>query len=124
MDTYEVKITLKNRESELVALMDKLGRATGKSNGSAFEVSDTKDFVDIASDLTEREYNTAEMLTVANELSLVRHALYKLERSAERYGICERCLRRIEVQRLLVKPWARYCKSCKENDEKNARTEK
>ncbi len=124
MDTYEIKITLKNRESELVALMDKLSRATGKSDGSPFEVSENKDFVDIASDLTEREYNTTEMLTVANELSLVRHALYKLEKSAERYGICERCLRRIEVQRLLVKPWARYCKSCKENDEKNARTEK
>lgn len=124
MGTKKIRINLKNRESELLALMDKLVQATGKTDKSDFEVNETKDFVDIASDLTEREYNTAEMLTVANELSLVRHALYKLDNSPEKYGICEKCLRHIEIQRLLVKPWARYCKSCKENEEKNDRAEK
>ena len=124
MGTHEIRVNLKNRESELVALMDKLIQATGKTDKPGSEVHENKDFVDIASDLTERESNTGEMLTVANELSIVRHALYKLDNSAGKYGICERCLRPIEIQRLLVKPWARYCKSCKENDEKNDRTEK
>jgi len=118
MDKSEFKKCLKLREQELLILKDKIKNESGNISQLG-----TNDSVGIASSLTEREYSAAEMIILCNELSMVRHAIYKIENAPDKFGKCEKCLRDIETERLKAKPWARYCRTCKENHEKYAKHE-
>jgi len=51
------------------------------------------------------------------ELEEIESALAKIKSSE--YGICEMCEEEIGVQRLKVKPHAKYCIDCREIAEKN-----
>jgi len=52
------------------------------------------------------------------ELKDIEYALFKIENKT--YGICEMCEDDIEINRLKVKPQARYCIVCREIVEKKA----
>lgn len=120
MDKEEWKLLLTKRQDELMLLIDKLNRESGKTE-DPLSVTYNKDFADIACNLTDREQVTAEIIQVAHELSLIKHALHKIVHFPEKCGLCEKCLRPISDKRLQAIPWARYCKSCKDSYEKNAR---
>lgn len=59
------------------------------------------------------EYET--LLTIEQSLELklkdISLALEKIKKG--NYGICEKCKREIEVERLKIIPEARFCKQCK-----------
>lgn len=116
MNRSEFKDCLEVRERDLLFLKNRIVDENG--NSAKFG---TNDSVGIASDLTEREYSTTEIINLSNELSMVRHAIYKLENTPDKFGKCEKCFHDIEMERLEAKPWARYCKACKEKYEKYAK---
>ncbi len=51
------------------------------------------------------------------ELKEIETALDKITEG--KYGICEMCEDEISIERLKVKPFAKYCISCREINEKN-----
>ncbi len=76
-------------------------------------VSDEADHASISSDrLTKHAINKQQ----ARELKEIEYAKNKIKEG--RYGICEMCEERISVQRLKVKPHAKYCIVCREIVEK------
>lgn len=57
------------------------------------------------------------------ELAEIRRALGKIKQN--KYGICEMCEEEINIERLKVKPFARFCIKCREIFEKeNKRIER
>jgi RNA polymerase-binding transcription factor DksA len=65
---------------------------------------------DIGSETFDREMDRSLLDMVDREQELVRRAL---ERKAQgKYGICSRCGRRIDPQRLAARPEAIYCVDC------------
>ena len=59
---------------------------------------------------------TALHLTAdANALFEIEEALNKIERGE--YGICERCGKPIEIERLKIIPYAKYCLKCQKDIE-------
>ena len=53
------------------------------------------------------------------ELNEIETALGKIIEG--KYGICEMCEDEISIERLKVKPYAKYCISCREINEKNSK---
>ena len=66
----------------------------------------------------QKEFITGLLQHDAEELAAVRDALRKILEGT--YGICERCGKPIEEERLEAIPTCRYCKTCKEELEKEA----
>ncbi|MGB9825014.1 MAG: TraR/DksA family transcriptional regulator [Candidatus Hydrothermia bacterium] len=62
---------------------------------------------DIRNKICEREYQT---------LKEIDEALSRL--STGKYGICEKCGKEIEIERLELIPWTRYCSSCSKEFDK------
>jgi len=60
------------------------------------------------------EYST--LLSIEHNLEIklknVNLALKKIEKG--KYGICEKCQKSIDVERLKISPETRFCKKCKE----------
>lgn len=75
--------------------------------------SDEADHATLSSDrLTKHAINKQQ----AQELKEIEYAKNKIKEG--RYGICEMCEEKISVQRLKVKPHAKYCIVCREIVEK------
>ncbi len=79
------------------------------------EASDEADFATINSDASIEELLTTKQ---EKELKEIEYALNKIEEGT--YGICEMCEEEISIERLKVKPQARYCIVCREIVEKSA----
>jgi DnaK suppressor protein len=75
------------------------------------EINDDGDYASISSD-----GNTYSIIGSykMEELRDIENAINKLKTAPELYGICERCGADIGRERLLVKPHALYCLSCRE----------
>jgi DnaK suppressor protein len=71
-------------------------------------------------DLAVKNYSKNVMLSVSEneskQLVLITAALERLE--DEEYGFCQNCEEEINPKRLNAVPWARYCLSCQELDER------
>ena len=67
----------------------------------------------------EREKNSALIAVLEKKLSDVEAALRSIDKGA--YGVCERCGKPIEVERLEVKPDATLCLTCQQEVERLAR---
>ena len=52
----------------------------------------------------------AQIATLSKELTLVRGALKKMIKG--KYGICESCGKPIQIERLQLLPYAKYCIEC------------
>jgi RNA polymerase-binding protein DksA len=70
-------------------------------------------------EIFEREKNAALIAVLERKLSNIDTALRSIEKG--QYGICERCGRQIEVERLEVKPDATLCLSCQQEVERLTR---
>ena len=79
------------------------------------EASDEADIATISIDTELEETLTKKQL---QELQEIDYALGKIDDRT--YGICEMCEEEIGVERLKVKPQARYCIVCREIVEKSA----
>jgi DnaK suppressor protein len=84
-----------------------------ESAGEA-EAIDEGDLASIGAD-TQTEVLIAEQQLC--ELREIEHALAKVKLGA--FGICEMCGEKIGIERLRVKPHAKYCIVCREAYEKN-----
>ncbi len=67
-------------------------------------------------DLIEREKNVALLASLDKKLEGVRAALRSIEKG--KYGICERCGKEIDPERLEIRPDATLCVSCQVEVEK------
>ncbi len=78
------------------------------------ELNDEGDYASVSNNnLVESAIGTQQGL----ELTEIEVALAKIKHG--QYGICEMCEETIGVQRLKVKPHAKYCIDCREIAEKN-----
>jgi len=79
------------------------------------EASDEADHATISSDTAIEEAISRKQ---AKELEEIDYVLKKIEDKT--YGICEMCEEEIGIERLKVKPQARYCIVCREIVEKTS----
>jgi len=79
------------------------------------EASDEADFASISSDSAIEAVISKKQ---QKELEEIEYAINKIEDGT--YGICEMCEDEIGVERLKVKPQAKYCIVCREIVEKSA----
>ncbi|NPA81244.1 MAG: RNA polymerase-binding protein DksA [Epsilonproteobacteria bacterium] len=82
---------------------------------------DLNDEADYAAISTDRLIESAITNKQAKELKEIEEALQKMEKGT--YGICEMCEEPISLERLQVKPQAKYCIVCREIIEKNRKKE-
>ncbi|CAE09318.1 RNA polymerase-binding protein DksA [Wolinella succinogenes] len=91
-----------------------------ESNAKDLEVlgdQSLSDELDYASASTESLVGSSISLQQQKELREIEVALAKIKSGT--YGICEMCEDPISIQRLKVKPHAKYCIVCREIVEKN-----
>ena len=72
---------------------------------------------DIAAASTDNLINEEIMASQQKELIEIEDALYKISNGT--YGVCEMCEEPIGMQRLKVKPYAKYCITCRQIAEKS-----
>ncbi|RME77740.1 MAG: hypothetical protein D6784_03290 [Chloroflexi bacterium] len=80
------------------------------------------DVDDSASDLIERDKTQAIIFTLERRLEEIDHAIKHAQEN--RYGICERCGKEIEPERLEIFPEATLCVACKRETERLARMQR
>ncbi len=78
---------------------------------------DVMDEGDFASVSTDNMINEEILSAQQRELGEIEEALAKIENGS--YGICEMCEEPIGMQRLKVKPFAKYCITCRQIAEKS-----
>ena len=81
---------------------------------AANEVMDEGDFSSVA---TDNMINEEILAAQQRELEEIEEALAKIQQGS--YGICEMCEEPIGIQRLKVKPFAKYCITCRQIAEKS-----
>jgi DnaK suppressor protein len=82
----------------------------------SLDMSDARDEVDFATLNTNNLIDQALSIQQSQELFEIEYALDKIEKGT--YGICEMCEEIISIQRLKIKPHAKYCIICREISEK------
>ena len=81
------------------------------------ESQDVMDEGDIAAVSTDNLINEEIVASQQKELIEIEEALHKISNGT--YGICEMCEEPIGIQRLKVKPFAKYCITCRQIAEKS-----
>lgn len=83
------------------------------------EIRDEGDFASVSSEsYTDNILASHQM----EELKEIEHALHKISTATDEFGICEMCQDEIKKDRLLAKPFAIYCKSCRDLAEKEGKS--
>jgi DnaK suppressor protein len=114
-DIYKTKLQEEKKllEEELgsIGQVDKTGdwKAVPEDEINSQEVPDEGDLADRAEDFEER---SSKLDLLELRLADINNALEKID--GEEYGICERCQKEIESDRLEVNPAANTCKECME----------
>jgi len=105
---------LKNRKEQILENIK-------NANNELKELNDIQanDDFDIATLSSESLIENAIMTQQTKELKEIEYALEKIKDKT--YGICEMCEEEINPARLEVKPFAKYCISCREIIEKGQR---
>ena len=75
-----------------------------------------KDEGDLATLVADADIDNRIMEQLFNELKEIDIAIEKIDKGI--YGVCEMCEEPIGIERLRVKPFAKYCISCREVNEK------
>ncbi len=102
---------LKERKAQI-----KKNLNTTTTEMNSLNTNELKDEADHASTSLGRAVDNAILNQQANELREIELALGKI--SDNLYGICEMCEEEINIERLKVKIFARYCITCREVIEK------
>jgi DnaK suppressor protein len=90
--------------------------AISKGDSQAELDNGTEDYVDYAVNSYAREFLLSLTEMDRKHLLLVEEALNRIDRGE--YGYCQQCAEDINLKRLEVQPWARYCVRCQELEEK------
>jgi len=112
-DIYYFKQMLETRRNQI---MKNIEGSTKELNDlhHSHEVMDEGDFAAVSADnMVNEEILSAQQ----RELREIEEALSKIENKT--YGICEMCEEPIGMQRLKVKPFAKFCITCRHIAEKN-----
>ncbi|MDR3346281.1 MAG: RNA polymerase-binding protein DksA [Campylobacteraceae bacterium] len=80
------------------------------------DISDARDDVDFATLNVSTLIDQALSVQQSKELFEIEYALAKIQIGT--YGVCEMCEEDISMQRLKIKPHAKYCIVCREIVEK------
>ncbi len=75
-----------------------------------------EDVDDVAADLVERDKIQALIFTLERKLEDINHAIKKAEVIG--YGICEKCGKEIDPERLEIFPETTLCVDCKRESER------
>jgi DnaK suppressor protein len=105
------KILLERKEQIIKNINSNKEHIEGLKNSSA---SDEVDYATISADSAIEE---ALSMKQSKELKEIEYSLFKTE--SDNYGICEMCEDEIGIERLKVKPQAKYCIVCREIVENN-----
>ncbi len=109
----EFKRILLERKEQISKNIQESKNEIGELQSS--DASDEADFATISSDSAIEEAISKKQ---EKELEEIEYALKKIEDGT--YGICEMCEEPIGIERLKVKPQARYCIVCREIVEKTS----
>ncbi len=87
--------------------------ASGDLSGYTFHMAD------VATDNFDREFSLDLASTEQQLLNKIQDAIESIEEGT--YGTCEPCGKEISMKRLMAVPYATYCISCQEEEEKKER---
>lgn len=104
-----------SRELEVLIEENRVAAEETQSSDDNYE----DDIADAASAIFERERDLSLQRNLADILAQVDGALQRLD--AGKYGVCARCGRPIEKQRLKALPYAELCIECKKKEEQRVR---
>jgi DnaK suppressor protein len=107
---------LTQRQGVLRAELRAADLVASDSSASAPTLQEVRDTKDAAAQVSDLEVQEAQRQRDADELTLVEHALQRLD--AGTYGDCARCGQPIPLARLRVQPAATRCASCQAASEK------
>jgi len=110
----EIEFFKKALEERRDKIKNNLNITTQEMN--SLNSSDLRDEADFASSSLGRAVDNAILSQQAKELAEIELALDKIKQNL--YGICEMCEEEINIERLKVKIFARYCITCREVIEK------
>ena len=111
-DLIFLKDLLHERKEQIINNLDNSKKELDGLNG--VEIKDEGDYASVNSDKLRED---AISLQQRQELSEINYVFSKIENKS--YGICEMCEEDIGVERLKVKPHAKYCIVCREIVEKS-----
>ncbi|TLD80824.1 RNA polymerase-binding protein DksA [Helicobacter sp. MIT 05-5293] len=106
-------------ESLLKERLHKICQSIDTKNSRIKSIQDThfKDENDMVSAFLQGNLAMSVIDLYHAEMSDIQRSLQKIKEGV--YGICEMCDDEIDVERLKVKPHAKYCIKCRELFEKN-----
>lgn len=104
------KILKERKEAILAQLND------NDKDIQALRSSEPNDNVDFSTINTSSQIEQTIALNLQSELNDITLSLQKIKKNI--YGICELCGDEIDLNRIKIKPHARYCKNCRELVEK------
>jgi len=113
VDHEEIKRKLTEKKQDLGKMMEDLLADASDVDVNELSSLDTNHLVDSATNMINREEISGKLESIKVMLLDIEHALAKLEKNKEKFGLCELCNKPIEEQRLAVIPWSRYCIACK-----------
>jgi len=105
------KEVLLERKSQILSNFD--GAMKEMREIRSMELNDDADHASVAADM---DRDNAIIQKQKEELNDIEFALGKIEKGT--FGICEMCEDEINIERLKVKNFARYCIACREINEK------
>jgi DnaK suppressor protein len=105
-------------EQEQVDLRALLSR-TGQAGRSADEAS-PEDVAEKAANSYNKEFLFHQSDNERTHLYLVEEALKRLQ--VDSFGACQECGDVIDQKRLDAVPWAAYCRSCQEQEERESKS--
>ena len=108
----QLRNRLKDRRHHLLKEVKLRLREFRDSGG--YRLTDT---ADIASSLIEEEIVMSIAQGEAKEIEEIDNALKKIKKG--KYGVCEKCGRKINKQRLTAIPFVSLCLKCKEEEERD-----
>ncbi|MCF6201884.1 MAG: RNA polymerase-binding protein DksA [Hydrogenimonas sp.] len=112
-DIEYFKQMLENRREQIVKNI----MGSSKELDELHQNHDVMDEGDFASVSTDNMINEEILSSQQRELEEIDQALEKIKRGS--FGICEMCEEPIGMQRLKVKPFAKYCIACRQIAEKS-----
>ncbi len=102
---------LRQSDSELQTMLER-NKVALRSNDDAVP----EDMAGQASNSSAKDFFLSQSDNEQAQLLLIRSALQRLETGS--FGYCESCGEKIDRKRLDAVPWAPYCMSCQEEEER------
>ena len=113
IDLSHFRTLLEERRVEILKNLKMLDNDLKDLN--QLEVIDDGDFASISSDSYKDNILASHQL---EDLKEIDYSLKKIENEKDIFGICEMCQEEIMKERLEAKPFAIYCKICRDLAEK------